>query len=102
MRKLMRAPADWTYVVDELPPVPEALSFLVEHAGIDEREAYGTFNMGAGFAVYAPAEHAEGVVEAAAARGMRAIVGGHVEAGERSVELPGLGFAYRGDELDLG
>jgi phosphoribosylformylglycinamidine cyclo-ligase len=102
MRKLMRSPADWTYVIEDVPPVPEALSFLVEHAGIDQREAYGTFNMGAGFAVYVAAEHADAVVAAAAARGMRAIVGGHVEAGERSVELPVLGFGYRGDELELG
>ena len=58
--------------------------------------------MGAGFAVYVAAEHAPAVVEAAAARGMRAAISGHVEAGERRVELPGLGFAYRGDELDLG
>ena len=101
MRKLMRAPADWTYVVDELPPVPEALSFLVEHAGIDQREAYGTFNMGAGFAVYVAPEHAEAVVEAAAARGMRAALSGRVEAGERSVEIVPLGFGYRGDELEL-
>ena len=89
-------------MIDELPAVPEALSFLVEHAGIDEREAYGTFNMGAGFAVYVAAEQAGAVVEAAAAVGMRASVAGRVEAGERSVELPGLGFGYRGDELDLG
>jgi phosphoribosylformylglycinamidine cyclo-ligase len=98
----MRAPADLTYVVNELPAVPEALSFLVEHAGIDPREAYGTFNMGAGFAVYVEQDGAQGVVEAAAARGMRAAIAGHVEAGARSVELAGLGIAYRGDELDLG
>lgn len=102
MRKLMRAPGDFTYVVGELPPVPEVLSFLAEHAGIDQREAYGTFNMGAGFAVYVAPEHAVAVVDAARARGMRAAVAGHVEAGERSVELPGLGVTYRGDELDLG
>jgi phosphoribosylformylglycinamidine cyclo-ligase len=102
MRKLMRAPVDLTYVVDALPPVPEALSFLVEQAGIDQREAYGTFNMGAGFAVYVPAGQAQAVVDAAAARGMRAIVGGHVEAGERSVELVGPGFTYSGSELELG
>jgi phosphoribosylformylglycinamidine cyclo-ligase len=101
MRKLMRAPGDFAYVVDELPPVPEVLSFLSEQAGIDAREAYGTFNMGAGFAVYVAPEHAEAVVEAAAARGMRAALSGRVEAGERSVEIVPLGFGYRGDELEL-
>lgn len=102
MRKLMRAPGDFVYVVDAVPEVPEVLSFLAEHAGIDAREAYGTFNMGAGFAVYVPADRAQDVVDAAAARGMRAALSGHVEAGARSVELPGLGFGYRGDELALG
>lgn len=102
MRKLMRAPVDLTYVIDELPPVPEALSFLVEHACIDAREAYGTFNMGAGFAVYVAAGQAQAVVDAAAARGLRASIGGHVEAGERSVELAELGVSYAGSELELG
>jgi len=102
MRKLMRAPGDFTYVIDALPPVPEVLSFLAEQAGIDQREAYGTFNMGAGFAVYVAAEHAPQVVEAAQAHGMRAAICGRVEAGARSVELPALGVTYAGDELELG
>jgi phosphoribosylformylglycinamidine cyclo-ligase len=102
MRKLMRAPVDLTYVVRELPPVPDVLAFLVEHAGIDQREAYGTFNMGAGFAVYVAAGQAQEVVDAAAARGMRATIAGHVEAGERGVELPGAGLSYPGSELELG
>jgi phosphoribosylformylglycinamidine cyclo-ligase len=102
MRKLMRAPGDFSYVVEELPPVPEVLSFLAEQAGIDGREAYGTFNMGAGFAVYVAPQHGPQVVEAAAACGMRAAICGHVEDGERSVEIVPLGFTYRGDELELG
>jgi phosphoribosylformylglycinamidine cyclo-ligase len=102
MRKLMRAPGDFAYVIDELPPVPEVLAFLSEQAGIDQREAYGTFNMGAGFAVYVAPEHARDVVDAAAAVGMRAAISGRVQAGERSVELVGPGIAYSGSELELG
>jgi phosphoribosylformylglycinamidine cyclo-ligase len=102
MRKLMRAPGDFTYVIDDLPPVPEVLSFLSDQAGIDQREAYGTFNMGAGFAVYVAPEHAPQVVEAATARGMQAAIAGRVESGARSVELPSLGITYAGDELELG
>jgi phosphoribosylformylglycinamidine cyclo-ligase len=100
-RKLMRPPQDLTYVIDEVPPVPEVLSFLAEQAGMDERAAYGTFNMGAGFAVYLPPERAQEAVEAAAAQNLRAWVAGRVEAGERRVELPGLGIAFTSDELEL-
>jgi phosphoribosylformylglycinamidine cyclo-ligase len=101
LRKLMRASVDLSYVVERLPPVPEVLSFLVAAAGLDEREAYATFNMGAGFAVYARRGDADAVVAAAAACGLSAIVAGHVERGPRRVELAPLGITYRADELDL-
>ncbi|HEY0632202.1 MAG TPA: AIR synthase-related protein, partial [Thermoleophilaceae bacterium] len=102
LRKLMRAPADLVYVIEALPPVPPVLDFLAEQAGMSERDAYGTFNMGAGWAVYVEQEEADRVVEAAAACGMTARVGGHVEAGERAVELVEKGITYRSDELELG
>jgi phosphoribosylformylglycinamidine cyclo-ligase len=102
LRKLMRAPADLVYVVDELPPVPPVLSFLADQAGMSERDAYGTFNMGAGWAVYVDAASAERVVEAAAACGMTARVAGRIEEGERAVELTGPGISYSGSELELG
>jgi phosphoribosylformylglycinamidine cyclo-ligase len=102
LRKLMRAPADWTYVVDRLPPVPEALAFLVEASGMSAREAYGTFNMGAGYGVYVRPGDAEAVVAAAGACGLRAAVSGHVEAGERRLEVTPLATAWTGDELELG
>ena len=98
----MRAPADLVYAIDDLPPVPEVLEFLADQAGMSERDAYGTFNMGAGWAVYVEQADAERVVEAAAACGMRARVGGHVEEGERAVELTGLGISFSGSELELG
>jgi phosphoribosylformylglycinamidine cyclo-ligase len=102
LRKLMRAPADLVYVIDDLPPVPSVLEFLADQAGMSEKDAYGTFNMGAGWAVYVDSADADKVVEAAAARGMTARVAGHVEAGERSVELTAKGISYSGTELELG
>jgi phosphoribosylformylglycinamidine cyclo-ligase len=102
MRKLMRATQDLVYVIDELPPVPPVLEFLADQAGMSERDAYGTFNMGAGWAVYVDPTSAAEVVEAAAACGMTARIAGHVEEGERAVELSPLGISYSGTELELG
>jgi phosphoribosylformylglycinamidine cyclo-ligase len=101
LRKLMRATVDLTYVVDRLPPVPEVLAFLVEATGMGTREAYGTFNMGAGYAVYARPEDADAVVAAAEACGLRAAVSGHVEAGERRLEVPPIDASWSGAELEL-
>src|SRR6476620_4426180 len=76
LRKLMRATADLVYVVHDLPPVPPVLAFLADQAGMSERDAYGTCNMGAGWAVYVDRDDAPAVVEAAAACGMNARVAG--------------------------
>ena len=48
----MRSPLPYHYVIDKIPPVPEVLRFIQEEAGLNNREAYSTFNMGAGFAIF--------------------------------------------------
>jgi phosphoribosylformylglycinamidine cyclo-ligase len=101
LRKLMRADRELTYKIHALPEVPEVLAFLVERAGLDARSAYGTFNMGAGFACYvAPGAGAE-VVALARRLGHEALVGGVVEAGPRRVVLEPIGVEYVSGELEL-
>lgn len=51
-RKLMRAPGAFSYVIDRLPPQQHIFDFIQEHGPVTDREAYGNFNMGAGFALY--------------------------------------------------
>jgi phosphoribosylformylglycinamidine cyclo-ligase len=53
-RKLLRHPGRFTYRIHTVPPVPPVLSFIQQQAGQDDREAYGTLNMGAGFALFVP------------------------------------------------
>jgi len=101
-RKLMRAPrADLRYVLDVLPPVPAVLRFIQHHAGLDDREAYATLNMGAGFAVYAAASDAARVVDVAGRLGMAAWDAGKVVAGEQGVEIGPLGVTYEGGALGV-
>jgi len=99
--KLMRRPQQLTYRISELPPVPEALAFLVAQAGLDDRAAYRTFNMGAGYAVYCAAGSASQVVELARAAGLQALVAGSVQDGPRRVILDPLGVEYAGEELEF-
>jgi phosphoribosylformylglycinamidine cyclo-ligase len=101
LRKLMRADRALTYRVSDLPPVPEVLSWLSERAGLDTAGAYGTFNMGAGFAVFTQEGSGESICATAASVGLRAIVGGTVETGDRRVILEPLDIEYSSDELDL-
>ena len=66
-------------------------------------EAYGTFNMGAGFAVYVPEEQASATINAARACGIPAWRGGSVaeEAGRKAVDILPLGISFAEDSLNL-
>jgi phosphoribosylformylglycinamidine cyclo-ligase len=101
LRKLMRARHDVSYVLDTLPDVPEVLSFLVERLSMDPREAYGTFNMGAGFAVYCRPEGVSKVVGSATDAGLTATVAGRVEAGDKRVVLEPVAVEFGTDDLQL-
>jgi phosphoribosylformylglycinamidine cyclo-ligase len=100
-RKLMRADRALSYVVEELPPVPEVLQFLVEQSAMDPAEAYGTLNMGAGFALLVGRGAGAEVVAVAEATGHRAIVAGEVHDGARRVVLAPLDVVYDEAALEL-
>jgi phosphoribosylformylglycinamidine cyclo-ligase len=100
-RKLLRHPSRRTYRIHALPPVPPVLHFVRQHAGLDDREAYGTFNMGAGFALFVAAADAARTVEVARAQGIEAIVAGTVEDGPKRVRIEPLAIEYAADELAL-
>ena len=100
-RKLMRHPGRFSYRIHTLPPVPPVLRFIEQQAGIDEREAYGNLNMGAGFALYVERSEARRTVEVAASAGVKAWIAGTVEEGERRVLIEPLGLTFAADELHV-
>jgi phosphoribosylformylglycinamidine cyclo-ligase len=99
--KLMRRPKPLRYRVWELPETPEVLEFMVAEAGLGAKEAYSTFNMGAGYALYCPAGGGARIVEIAAEAGLRAWVAGAVEEGPREVILEPVDVRFDGAELEL-
>jgi phosphoribosylformylglycinamidine cyclo-ligase len=100
-RKLMRHPAELSYRIDVLPAVPPVLRHIQQHAGLDDAEAYGTFNMGAGFALFVGADDAQATVAAASALGVPALVAGRVESGPKAVRIEPLGLRFDGASLAL-
>jgi phosphoribosylformylglycinamidine cyclo-ligase len=101
-RKLLRHPGRFTYRITQVPPVPAVLSFIAEHAGHDAREAYSTFNMGAGFALFVDAKDAPRCVEVARGCGIDAWVAGRVEAGDtKQLLIEPLNLRFGDDALQL-
>jgi phosphoribosylformylglycinamidine cyclo-ligase len=99
--KLMRPRRDLGYRVTRLPEAPEVLEFLVKAAEMSPAEAYSTFNMGCGFAIYCAAGAGERVVELASELDLAAHVAGTVEPGPRRVVLEEIDVVFEDADLDL-
>lgn len=100
-RKLMRHPKALTYRITAVPPKTAVLDFMQRECQLDDHEAYGTLNMGAGFALYLAADQAERAVEISRGLGIDAWVAGRVEDGPKRVVIEPLNVTFDGDELQL-
>jgi phosphoribosylformylglycinamidine cyclo-ligase len=100
-RKLLRHPAELTYRITQVPEVTPVLKFIQQHAKQDDREAYSTLNMGAGFAIFVPADQAERTVEIAKAQGVQALMAGRVEAGAKQLVIEPLSITFGNEDLQL-
>lgn len=100
-RKLLRHPAQLTYRIHTVPPVTPVLRFIQEQARQDDREAYSTLNMGAGFALFVKAADAERTVQIAQGLGIAATLAGQVEAGPKQLLIEPLSIRFGDDDLQL-
>ena len=100
-RKIMRHEAELTYRFKMIPPVPPVLQFIQEHAGMSNADAYGTFNMGAGFALFVADEDARRTVEISDDLGVNAYHVGVVEAGPKQVIIEPIDVTFTADDMHL-
>jgi phosphoribosylformylglycinamidine cyclo-ligase len=100
-RKLMRHAAPFTYRLHATPPVPEVLGFMQREGQMQWREAYGSLNMGAGFALFVPPAAVPATIAAARSVGIAAWDCGRVEPGPRRVLIEPLDIEFAADELAL-
>ena len=102
-RKLMRLDEPFVYRMTNLGEVPPIFDFLMRQGPIDVREAYATFNMGAGFAVYVAAEDAERCLTIARYCGHRPWIGGTVlkQGNRKAVEIVPLGITFDAETLQV-
>lgn len=100
-RKLMRANQPFTYVITELPAVPEIFRFISEKSSNDSKEMYGNYNMGAGYAIYLAANQVYDVTKIANRHGFQTWIAGTVETGEQKIVIQPLDITFDGSSLEV-
>lgn len=101
-RKLMRANKEFSYVMDSIPEPQYVFKFIQEISGNDDREMYGNFNMGAGFAVFMPKKYVKLARKIARENyGWWGEQMGTVENGGKRVVIKPKGVTYKSEELEI-
>jgi phosphoribosylformylglycinamidine cyclo-ligase len=101
-RKLMRATRSFAYIVERLPKQLPIFDFLQKHGPVEDTEAYGNFNMGAGFALYVSATDTAAVLKVAASHKLGAFRAGYIErSDEKKVVIRPKGLEYSGATLGV-
>jgi len=102
-RKIMRLAEPFVYRLTEIRKPPAIFEFIMQAGPVDVKEAYATFNMGAGFAAYVAANQAKRCVEIATATGHDAWIAGAVQKqGDRkAVEIVPLNLTFDEQSLKL-
>ena len=106
-RKLMRATQPFAYIIECLPMQLPIFDFLQKHGPVDDAEAYGNFNMGAGFALYVPEADVKNIwkvlrYDEYCNKYLSACNAGHIErSDEKKVIIKPKGLEYSGDALGV-
>lgn len=100
-RKIMRAGREFTYEISKVPKPQSEFDFIAKNSGNDEKEMYGNYNMGAGYAVYlaeAAAEKAQSIIKNA---GFDSILAGRVKEGRKEVRILPKNITFDGSSLGV-
>ena len=100
-RKLMRTKRDFSYLITQIPQIPQIFEFIQKKGQLNDKQMYETFNMGAGFAVIINPEDEQKTVDLIIKNGFEAWVGGRIEEGERKVTIKPKNITFEGKTLNL-
>jgi phosphoribosylformylglycinamidine cyclo-ligase len=102
-RKLMRLSEPFVYRITDVREPLSIFRFIMENGPVDPREAYATFNMGAGFATYLSPADAQRCVQLAREEGYDAWIAGTVarHGTRKAVEIEPLKISFDADTLQV-
>lgn len=100
-RKIMRAKQSFSYVIDTIPPISPLFQFIKDQSGNDNKEMYGNFNMGAGFALFVSKKDVKQILEISKKLKLKAWDAGTVEKGPKQVVIKPLNIVYTENELEV-
>ncbi|MFA5820502.1 MAG: AIR synthase-related protein [Candidatus Gracilibacteria bacterium] len=100
-RKLMRLKKPFVYTIEKLLPPKPIFGFIQKYSGLSEKEMYATFNMGAGFAIFAAKKDAARIINICRKHKIKAIKAGQVKkkGNQKKVIIKPLNIEFPAESL---
>lgn len=97
-KKIARSRKKLTYVINNLPEIPEIFQFIQREQNIDDKELVETYNGGIGFMAYVAGEDKR-VPTIVREHGMEIVKMGYVDKGPKRILVESLGIKYTKKDL---
>ena len=101
LRKIMRAKQNFRYIIEKILDPPEIFLFIQKHAGLNDEEMYGTYNMGMDYAIFLPKKDVKKMQTIVKQNGFQSIDAGYIEKGNRQVIIQPKNLTFKGGTLNL-
>jgi phosphoribosylformylglycinamidine cyclo-ligase len=101
LRKIMRARPQFSYVIENILEPQEVFTFMQKHAGLTNKEMYGTFNMGMDYAIFLPEKDVTKALEIIKSNKFTGIPAGYIQKGAKQVIIKPKNITFSAESLDL-
>jgi phosphoribosylformylglycinamidine cyclo-ligase len=101
LRKLMRATASYTYVLERIIDPPVVFLFIQSKAKLSDYEMYQTFNMGMDYALFIDKKDVKSIQAIVKKHGFTSLDAGYMQKGKRQVVIEPKRLTYAGNSLSL-
>lgn len=99
--KVMRLNKAFTYIIEEVPEIPELFRFIQEKSGASDKKMFQTFNMKCGCMFAVAQHHAQLFLDLMKRKGYGGSVVGYVEEGPRQVKIPSLDITFENEDYNV-
>jgi phosphoribosylformylglycinamidine cyclo-ligase len=100
-RKLMRATQPFSYIIESLPQPQEEFGVIQKISGNSDKDMYGNFNMGAGFALFLTKKDVTKAEKIIKKHKLQSIDAGYIEKGPKQVIIKQKNITFSAEQLDL-
>lgn len=100
-RKIMRANKNFTYIIDNIPTPQPVFDLIKTYSNSSDYNMYDSYNMGAGFALFAPENSLPKIFKITKKWKIKALDAGFIKTGPKKIIINPLSLEFKSKSLSI-